>query len=81
MQMSNAVEVIGIGDFRQRATELIRRVEETSEPIRISRRGVPVVELRPLELGTDDLVGSVTPIGDVDLWEPIGEPADWSGSH
>jgi prevent-host-death family protein len=79
--MGNTDESIGIGDFRKRATELIRRVEETSEPIRISRRGVPVVELRPLERGAEDLVGSVTALGDADLWEPIGEPADWSGSH
>lgn len=37
-----------IGEFLERATEWIRSVEETKEPIAITRDGVPVAELRPL---------------------------------
>jgi len=46
---------IPIGDFRQRATELVRQVEETKRPITITRRGVPVAELPPVAADPDAL--------------------------
>lgn len=71
------MESIGIGEFRQRATEIIKQVEETAQPVTISRRGEPVVEIRALEKKADDLVGSVELAGDVDLTDPALEPGEW----
>jgi prevent-host-death family protein len=53
---------VAVGDFRQRATELVRQVEETKEPITITRRGVPVAELRAVTAAPEALLGSVAVI-------------------
>ena len=39
---------VAVGELRQRATRLVRQVEQTKEAITITRRGVPVAELRPV---------------------------------
>lgn len=69
---------INIGEFRQRATEIIREVEETARPMVVARRGRPVVEIRPIEPGTSSLLGSVTIQPGVDLTEPVAEAGDWN---
>jgi antitoxin (DNA-binding transcriptional repressor) of toxin-antitoxin stability system len=50
---------IAIGDFRRRATELVRRVEETKQSTTITRKGVPVAELRAVTVDPEALLGSV----------------------
>jgi prevent-host-death family protein len=70
---------IAVGDFRQRATELVRQVEETKEPITITRRGVPVAELRPVTVDPEVLLGSVTYL-DPDLTRPVVGPEDWEAA-
>ena len=60
---------VAVGDFRQRATELVRHVEETKEAITITRRGVPVAELRAVTVDPEALLGSVTYL-DPDLTGP-----------
>jgi prevent-host-death family protein len=67
---------VAVGDFRQRATELVRIVEKTKQPITITRHGVAVAELRPVIGGERDLAGSVTYLDD-DLTRPVLDPADW----
>lgn len=67
---------VAVGDFRQRATELVRQVEETKQPITITRRGVPVAELRAVTADPDALLGSVTYL-DPDLTRPVVGPEDW----
>jgi len=71
---------IAIGDFRQRATELIREVEETKEPITITRRGVPVAELRPARVDPAALRGSVALL-DPDLTRPALDPGEWEAER
>ncbi|MBM4384352.1 MAG: type II toxin-antitoxin system Phd/YefM family antitoxin [Deltaproteobacteria bacterium] len=71
---------VAVGDFRQRATELVRLVEKTRQPIRITRHGVPVAELRPVSSASDDLLGSVTFLDD-DLTRPVLEPEDWEAAR
>ena len=70
---------VAIGDFRQRATEFVRRVEQTKEPITITRRGVPVAELRAVVVGADALRGSVEYL-DADLTRPVLGPEDWESA-
>ena len=67
---------VAVGEFRQRATELVRQVEETKQPITITRRGVPVAELRPATVDAEALLGSVTLL-DADLTRPVVGPEDW----
>ena len=67
---------IAVGEFRQRATEIIRRVEETKEPITITRRGVAVAELRSVRSDPEALLGSVTVL-DPDLSKPVMAPEEW----
>jgi len=70
---------IAVGDFRQRATELVRQVEETKEAITITRRGVPVAELRAVTAQAEALLGSVTYL-DSDLTRPVVGPEDWEAA-
>lgn len=70
---------IAVGEFRQRATELIRQVEETKQPITITRRGVAVAELRAVAADPEALLGSVTYL-DPDLTRPVLEPEDWEAA-
>jgi antitoxin (DNA-binding transcriptional repressor) of toxin-antitoxin stability system len=70
-------ETIGIGEFRQRATEIIREVEATARPVIIDRRGRPVVEIRALAAEEKSLIGSVEVMEGTDLTEPVIDPADW----
>jgi antitoxin (DNA-binding transcriptional repressor) of toxin-antitoxin stability system len=67
---------VAVGDFRQRATELVRHVEETKEAITITRRGVPVAELRAVTVAPEALRGSVS-YPDPDLTRPVLEAEDW----
>jgi antitoxin (DNA-binding transcriptional repressor) of toxin-antitoxin stability system len=70
---------VAVGEFRQRATELIRQVEETKEPITITRRGVPVAELRAVTVGPEALLGSVT-YRDPDLTRPAVGSQEWEAA-
>lgn len=67
---------IAVGEFRQRATEIIRQVEETKEPITITRRGVAVAELRSVRSDPEALLGSVTVL-DPNLSKPVLAPEEW----
>jgi len=69
-------------NFKARALEIFRRVEETGEPVLITDRGRPVLRLEPY-YGEDDAVlsslrGSVityrepTEPVDEDAWEALG---------
>ena len=66
---------IAVGGFRQRTSELVRQVERTKQAITITRRGVPVAELRAVTVDSDALIGSVTNL-DPDLTRPVVESKD-----
>jgi prevent-host-death family protein len=74
-----AVREIGVGEFRERATELIREVEETKQAITITRRGVPIAELRAVRADAEPLCGSVTHL-DPDLTRPVAGQDDWEAT-
>lgn len=77
MSAANA-RTVNIGEFRNRASELVRSVEESGQPILISRRGLPVAELRPVRQGSSrPLRGSVKIAPGVDLTEPVVDPEAW----
>lgn len=70
---------VAIGEFRQRATEFVRQVEETKQPITITRRGVPVAEIRAVTVDPEALLGSVAYL-DPDLTRPVVGPEDWEAT-
>ena len=70
-------ESIGIGEFRQRATEIVREVEETARPVLIDRRGTPVVEIRALATDKATLLGSVEVLDPDALTDPVIDPSEW----
>lgn len=49
---------VAVGDFRRRATELVRQVEETKEAITTTRHGVPVAELPAFAADPEAPLGS-----------------------
>jgi prevent-host-death family protein len=79
--MSKPIRIVGIGEFRQRATEIVKEVETSAEPVAISRRGKPVVELRPLGHGAVDLIGSVDVLEGTDLTAPVLAPEEWTATQ
>ncbi len=70
---------VAVGEFRQRATELVRQVETSKEPITITRHGVPVAELRAVTVDSEALIGTVTYL-DPDLTRPVVGPEDWESA-
>jgi antitoxin (DNA-binding transcriptional repressor) of toxin-antitoxin stability system len=70
---------VAIGEFRQHATELIRQVEETKQVLTITRRGIPVAELRAVTVHPEALLGSVTFL-DPDLTRPVLSADEWESS-
>ncbi|MFV1962740.1 MAG: type II toxin-antitoxin system Phd/YefM family antitoxin [Acidimicrobiia bacterium] len=76
-----AEKPIGIGEFRQRATEIIRRVEETAQSVTIARRGKPVVEIRAMQASAASLLNSVDVSADFDLSEPVVDPREWDATR
>jgi antitoxin (DNA-binding transcriptional repressor) of toxin-antitoxin stability system len=70
---------IAVGEFRQRATELVRQVEETKQAITITRHGVPVAELRAVTVDPEALRGSVTYL-DPDLTRPVVGADEWEAA-
>jgi len=67
---------IPIGEFRQRATQLLHEIEETQIPIVVTRHGVPVVEIRPVKETAPCLRGSVRFAPDYDPHAPVVAPED-----
>ncbi len=69
---------VGVRELRQRASELLRRVER-GEVIEITDRGRPVAQLSPLPVGSPleqlRAAGDIEPAAEVgDLPEPISLP-------
>jgi prevent-host-death family protein len=71
---------VNIGHFRQHAARYIREVEETARPLLITRRDVPVAELRPVS-DIASLRGSVSVVAGVDLTQPVEEPGIWEANR
>jgi prevent-host-death family protein len=74
-----ATREISIGAFPRSASKLLREVLDTKKPITITRRGVPVAELRPVSVVSETLLGSVTYL-DRRLARPL-RSRDWEATR
>ncbi len=70
---------VAVGEFHKRASELIRLVEETQQPITITRRGVAIAELCAVSADPEALRGSVTYL-DPDPTRPAAATKDWEAA-
>jgi prevent-host-death family protein len=72
-----AKRVVAAGRFKAECLALLDRVEQTGEPLVVTKRGRPVAEVVPIRAASRSLKGSVTVRGDVvepilDAWELEG---------
>ena len=50
------MSTLGIYEAKTRLSEICERVAQTGEPVVVTRRGIPLVQIRPL--GSEDGIGS-----------------------
>jgi prevent-host-death family protein len=69
--------VVAAGRFKAECLALLDRVEQTGEPVVVTKRGRPVAEVVPIRATSRPLKGSVTVRGDIvgpilDTWDLEG---------
>ncbi|HJZ42535.1 MAG TPA: type II toxin-antitoxin system Phd/YefM family antitoxin [Hyphomicrobiaceae bacterium] len=79
------METIAIGKFKATCLSVLERVRRTREPVLVTRRGVPVAEIKPPPQpatswlgsmqGTIEIVGDIVtePAEPEDAWEALRE--------
>jgi prevent-host-death family protein len=84
--MDNVYGILGLmktvpaGEFKQTCLRLLDEVQETHEPLVITKRGRPVAQLVPLDPSlVDDWAGAMAGTGRIvgDLVESATDPAEW----
>ena len=75
------VKEIPISEFRAKCLAILRRVQKTKRPVRITRYGKPLVEIVPAarSAATSDWMGSMR--GQIkilgDIVSPASEESEW----
>jgi prevent-host-death family protein len=79
--MEETVEEIAISEFKAKCLALLKRVQKTKKPIRITRFGKPIAEVIPPSPTSDRtnwlgcMAGSAEIVGDI--MSPVIEESDW----
>lgn len=80
------MEEIAISKFKATCLAVLERVQKTGQPIRVTRFGKPVAEIKPpsppqpvrrfgRHIGSVDILGDIVgPIGDESDWEAARDP-------
>jgi antitoxin (DNA-binding transcriptional repressor) of toxin-antitoxin stability system len=75
------VEAIAISKFKATCLAVMERVRATGRPVRVTRFGKAVVEIRPPEMETrgGGWLGAMAGTGRIvgDVVSPAGEASDW----
>jgi prevent-host-death family protein len=78
------VKEVPISEFRAKCLAILRRVQKTKKPVRITRFGKPLVEVIPVPptrsrnwMGS--MKGKIEILGDI--VSPASEEADWEASQ
>jgi prevent-host-death family protein len=69
------METIAIGKFKATCLAVLERVRRTREPVLVTRRGVPVAEIKPPPLPAADWMGSMRGTAEI-VGDIVGEPAE-----
>lgn len=78
--MKAAMQEIAITEFRTRCCSILRRLQRTKKPIRITRFGKPIVEIIPIDpLRNRDWVGSMKGKTKIlgEIVAPACDESDW----
>jgi prevent-host-death family protein len=78
--VGGAMRRIPAGEFQARCPKVIREVQATGEPVVITKRGEPVVQVAPVDSENDDICGFMagqfkivgdieSPVVPLDQWE------------
>ena len=70
---------ISAGEFKARCLTLMDEVNETREPVLITKRGRPVAKLVPLQRMQSKLIGRLEGIVEIegDIESPLEPPEAW----
>lgn len=73
--MNQNTNQIGAGEFKTHCLKLINRVNQTKQPITITKRGKPMAKLTPIEDETYSLFGCLQNTVEIegDIVESTGE--------
>ncbi len=75
------MQTVAISEFKATCLALLERVRKTGVPLLVTRRGVPVAEIRPPGPGErpPSWLGCLAETGEVigDLVEPVAAAEDW----
>jgi prevent-host-death family protein len=73
------MKTIPAGEFKARCLKIMNRVQETREPVIITKKGRPVAKLVPAETVPKSifgcLKGKIEIVGDIEA--PVVAPEDW----
>jgi prevent-host-death family protein len=70
---------IAAGAFKARCLSVIKEVQATGEPVVITKRGAPVVQVAPVSSGNGDVFGFMTGEFDIigDIESPVVSLKEW----
>jgi prevent-host-death family protein len=74
------VKGIPISEFRAKCLAILRQVQKTKKPVRITRHGKPVADIVPVRVPRaanwmGSMKGQIKILGDI--VSPAGEESDW----
>lgn len=76
------MESMAVSKFKANCLAAVERVRQTGEPILITKRGVPVVEVVPTSkpAGVRRKLGQMADLGPIegDIISPIADPSVWN---
>ena len=78
-------ELIGSADFKANCLKIIDRVKTDKQPVTITKRGIPVARLSPIDdrKGKGSIIGAMK--GSVlrydDPFAPATDPSDWDAAR
>jgi prevent-host-death family protein len=76
-----AIEEVAVSEFKAKCLSLLDRVNKTKTPLRVTRRGVPIAEVVPVQPETDrrDWLGSMAGTAKIlgDIVSPVIDPDDF----
>lgn len=74
---------INAGDFKAQCLKLMDQVNSQRSEVVITKRGVPVARLVPVEAAPTSIFGCMVGTAEIlgDLLEPAADPNDWEANR
>jgi prevent-host-death family protein len=77
------MKTMGAGEFKARCLKVMDQVRATREPVIITKRGLPVAKLVPVERRNDDIFGCLKGVIEIvgDIESPVVAPEEWEANR